>query len=48
MSQNILNKKKPLNKQENIFECEKRLRNEALELAKKHKDVKPIKYLTKH
>ena len=32
---------------ETIFEMEHRLRQEAKELAKKHVDVKPIKYLTK-
>ena len=34
-------------KHETIFEMEHRLRQEAKELAKKHVDVKPIKYLTK-
>jgi hypothetical protein len=29
---------------ENIFEQEKRLKKEAKELVKKHKDIKPIKY----
>ena len=33
--------------QETIFEMEHRLRQEAKELAKKHVDVKPVKYLTK-
>ena len=36
-----------VNKNETIFEMEHRLRQEAKELAKKHVDVKPIKYLTK-
>lgn len=31
-------------KQETIFETEYRLRKEAKELAKKHVDVKPIRY----
>ena len=45
----ILNKNKPnpVEKQETIFDLEKRLRLEAIELAKKHVDVKPIKYLLK-
>ena len=32
---------------ETIFEIEKRQKKEAKELANKHKDVKPIKYLLK-
>ena len=32
---------------ETILEMKNRLRQEAKELAKKHVDVKPIKYLTK-
>ena len=36
-----------VNKNETIFEMEHRLIQEAKELAKKHVDVKPIKYLTK-
>ena len=39
--------KKPTNKSETIFETDHRLRQEAKELARKHKDVKPIKYLLK-
>ena len=33
--------------QETIFEMKHRLRQEAKELAKKHVDVKPIKYILK-
>lgn len=33
--------------QETIFEMEHRLRIEAKELAKKHVDVKPVKYILK-
>lgn len=39
-----MNKRKKSAKRETIFEQEKRLREEAKELAKEHKDVKPIKY----
>lgn len=39
-----MNKRKKSAKRETIFEQEKRLREEAKELAEKHKDVKPIKY----
>ena len=39
--------KKPVSKQETISEMEYRLRQEAKELAKKHVDVKPVKYLIK-
>ena len=42
-----MNKRKKSAKRETIFEQEKRLREEAKELAEKHKDVKPIKYLIK-
>lgn len=35
---------KPIDKNETIWEQEKRLKEEAKELAEKHKDVKPIKY----
>jgi len=38
---------KPIEKSETIFEMEHRLKQEAKELAKKHRDVKPIKYLLK-
>jgi hypothetical protein len=40
-------KKKPNEKLESIWESEHRLRQEAKELAKKHIDTKPIKYLLK-
>ena len=40
-------KKNSLNKKETLKEIEKRLRLEAIESAKNHKDVKPIKYLLK-
>jgi hypothetical protein len=36
--------KKIEKRHESIFEQEKRLKKEAKELAKKHKDTKPIKY----
>lgn len=39
-----MNKIKRTDKQESIFDQEKRLKKEAKELAEKHKDVKPIKY----
>lgn len=39
-----MNKRKKSAKPETIFEQEKRLREEAKELAENHKDVKPIKY----
>ena len=39
--------KKPVSKQETIFEMEHRLRIEAKELAKKHVDIKPVKYILK-
>ena len=39
--------KNPVIKQETIFEMEHRLKIEAKELAKKHVDVKPIKYILK-
>lgn len=39
-----MNKRKKSAKRETIFEQEKRLREEAKELVKEHKDVKPIKY----
>ena len=39
--------KNPAGKQETIFETEHRLRIEAKELAKKHVDVKPVKYILK-
>ena len=39
--------KKSVSKQETIFEIEHRLRQEAKELAKKHVDVKPVKYILK-
>lgn len=39
-----MNKRKRTDKQESIFDQEKRLKKEAKELAEKHKDVKPIKY----
>ena len=49
MTKQILNKKnlKPATKQETIFETEHRLKQEAIELQKKHIDQKPIKYLLK-
>ena len=40
-------KKKPIDKLESILESEHRLKEEAKELARNHKDVKPIKYLLK-
>ena len=40
-------RKRPADKSESIFDEDKRLRKEAIELAKNHKDVKPIKYLLK-
>ena len=39
--------KKPVSKQKTIFEMEHSLRQEAKELAKKHVDVKPVKYILK-
>lgn len=39
-----MSKRKQIEKQETIFEQEKRLKREAKELAAKHKDLKPIKY----
>ena len=39
--------KKPVRNQETIFEMEHRLKIEAKELAKKHVDIKPVKYLIK-
>lgn len=39
-----MKKRKRTDKQESIFDQEKRLKKEAKELAEKHKDVKPIKY----
>lgn len=44
-----LNKKhpKPILKTESIFETEARLKKEALEISKKFKHTKPIKYLLK-
>lgn len=42
-----MKKRNPIEKSETIFETEHRLKREAKELAKKHKDVKPIKYLLK-
>ena len=39
--------KKRTNKHETIFEMEARLKLETKELAKKHIDKKPIKYLLK-
>lgn len=40
-------RKRPVDKSESIFDESARLRKEAIELAKNHKDVKPIKYLLK-
>ena len=40
-------KKKPVDRTSSIWESEHRLRQEAKELAKKHIDTKPIKYLLK-
>lgn len=40
--------KKRTNKYESIFNMEKRLRDEAKEIAKKHIDLKPIRYLLKN
>ena len=40
-------KKKPIDKLESIWESEHRLKEEAKELARNHKDVKPIKYSLK-
>lgn len=42
-----MKKRNPLEKSETIFETEHRLKQEAKQLAKNHKDVKPIKYLLK-
>ena len=39
--------KKTVRNQETIFEMEHRLKIEAKELAKKHVDIKPVKYLIK-
>lgn len=39
--------KKPTKSLETIFENDYRLRQEAKELARNHKDTKPIKYLLK-
>ena len=39
--------KKPVSEHETIFEMEHRLKIEAKELAKKHVDVKPVKYILK-
>ena len=39
--------KKPVSNQETIFEMERRLRQEAKELTKKHVDIKPVKYILK-
>ena len=39
--------KKPVRNQETIFEMEHRLKIEAKEFAKKHVDIKPIKYILK-
>lgn len=35
---------KPINKNETIWEQDKRLKKEAKEIAEKHKDIKPTKY----
>jgi len=40
-------KRKPVSQQESMKEYFLRLRNEAIELSRDHKDVKPIKYLIK-
>ena len=40
-------KTKNIDKAESIFEYEYRLKQEAKELAKKNKDIKPVKYLLK-
>ncbi len=40
-------KKKPDTKTETIFEMEKRLRDEALQISKTFTHTKPIKYLLK-
>jgi hypothetical protein len=40
-------KPKPNPKTETIFDTEKRLRNEAIEIAKNYVHTKPIKYLLK-
>ena len=42
-----MKKHNPKDKQETIQEYEYRLKAEARELAKKHVDVKPIKYILK-
>ena len=42
-----MKKHNPTDKQETIFEQERRLKMEAKELSKKHVDKKPIKYLLK-
>lgn len=42
-----MKKTKPTDKMESIFEAEHRLRLEAIEIAKKHIDLKPVKYLLK-
>jgi hypothetical protein len=39
---------KRTNKYESIFDMESRLKKEAKEIAKKHIDVKPIRYLLKN
>lgn len=39
--------RKPTAKKESIFETELRLKQEAKELAKNYRDIKPIKYLLK-
>lgn len=43
----FINKKRKKPQTETIFEAEARLKAEAVALSKKHKDVKPIKYLLK-
>ena len=43
----IMKKRNPLEKSETIFETEHRLKREAKELAKKHKDQPVTKYLLK-
>jgi len=42
-----MKKHNPTDKQETIFEQEHRFKMEARELAKKHVDVKPVKFLLK-
>ena len=42
-----MKKRNPLEKSETIFETEHRLKREAKELAKKHKDKPVTKYLLK-